>query len=81
MNDAQMLSTFLGWCTVINFGVLVFASIMMMLMKDFMSRIHSTLTGVSQADLPALYLQYLGNYKIAIIIFNAVPYIALKVMF
>jgi len=38
------------------------------------------LFGVNPAELPIIYLQYLGNYKVAIIILNIVPYIALKVM-
>ena len=81
MNNIQTLTTFFGWCSAINIGVLFLATIMMMLMRDFVSGMHKRMFGISEADLPALYLQYLGNYKIAIMVFNAVPYIALKLMF
>jgi hypothetical protein len=74
------LTTFLGWCSVINIGVLLFSTLMMIVVRDFAIKLHSSLFGVNPEELPIIYLQYLGNYKIAIIILNIVPYIALKVM-
>lgn len=74
------LATFLGWCSVINIGVLVLSTIILIIMREPVASIHSRLFGINQAELPAAYFQYLGNYKIAIFIFNLAPYIALKVM-
>ena len=74
------LTTFLGWCSVINIGVLVLSTIILIIMREPVSSIHSRLFGLNQAELPATYFQYLGNYKVAIFIFNLVPYIALKIM-
>jgi len=53
---------------------------MMIIMRDLAVRIHSRLFRVDPEALPMTYLQYLGNYKIAIIILNIVPYIALRIM-
>ena len=75
------LMTFLGWCTVINMGVLVVAAIFLFLFKGFTITIHSKLTGVSASTLPTLYFSYMANYKIGVIIFNLVPYVALNLMF
>ena len=80
MNNIQALTAFFGWCSVINIGVLLLSTLAMMLMKDMMVRVHSRMFGVSQSDLPMLYIKYLGHYKIAIFIFNVVPYFALKLM-
>ena len=74
------LTTFLGWCSVINIGLLLISTIMMIVVRDFAIKLHSSLFGVNPEELPIIYLQYLGNYKVAIIILNIVPYIALKVM-
>ena len=74
------LTTFLGWCSVINIGVLVLSTLTLIIMRKPVTGIHSKLFGLNPAELPATYFQYLGNYKIAIFIFNLVPYIALKVM-
>ena len=74
------LTTFLGWCSIINIGVLLFSTLMMIVVRDFAIKLHSSLFGVNAEELPLIYLQYLGNFKVAIIILNIVPYIALKVM-
>ncbi|MCH7677238.1 hypothetical protein IH824_18120 [candidate division KSB1 bacterium] len=80
MVDINTLTVFLGWCSVINIGVLLFTTILLVVMKGPISRIHSKIFGVSQPDLAPVYIQYLSNYKIVIFIFNIVPYTALKVM-
>ena len=74
------LTSFLGWCSVINIAILVFSTLMMIVMRDFSVKIHSRLFHVDVEALPSLYLQYLGNYKIAVIILNIVPYIVLRIM-
>jgi hypothetical protein len=80
MMDMHALTIFLGWCAVINIGVLLVSTIALVAVRGPVSNIHSKLFGVSQSDLAPLYMQYLGNYKIAIIILNIVPYLALKIM-
>lgn len=74
----EQLTQFFGWCSAINFGVLIVTSIALVLLKSSVSKIHSRMVGVPESDLPALYFQYLAFYKIAIFVFNLVPYIALK---
>lgn len=80
MISIEVLTTFFGWCSVINVGVLVFTTVVLMLMKDAISSIHAKLFGVNQENLPLIYFEYLGHYKIAILVFNLVPYLALKLM-
>jgi hypothetical protein len=80
MISIEGLTTFFGWCSVINVGVLVFTTVVLMLMKDAISSIHAKLFGVNQENLPLIYFEYLGHYKIAILVFNLVPYLALKLM-
>ncbi len=36
--------------------------------------------GMEEADLSKAYFQYLAQYKIATLVFNVAPYIALKIM-
>ena len=64
----------------INVVALAITSIMLMLMRNFIPGIHGRMFGVNKEDLPLTYVQYLGNYKIAIIVLNIVPYIALRIM-
>ncbi len=74
------LTAFFGWCSVINIGILVLSVIILMVFKNPISILHSSIFGINKADLPLIYFRYLGNYKIAIFILNIAPYIALKIM-
>jgi len=80
MENIQTITTFLGWCTVINLGMYIFTAIMLTILKKPVKNIHSKLSGISVEKLDEVYFNYLGNYKLAIIILNIVPYIALKIM-
>ncbi len=80
MNDIQTITAFLGWCTVINIGLLLFYTVWLVSFKDFTKRIHSQLLGVEPDKLDLVYFQYLANFKLAVIVLNIVPYIALKLM-
>ncbi len=64
----------------LNLGFLTFGSILMMTMSDSMARLHSKMFGVSEADLPRIYFQWLARYKSATFILNLAPYVALKIM-
>ncbi len=80
MNSIESIREFLGWCSVINIGMLLLSSLTTIILRSWIVRIHANLTGVSEAELPRLYLEFLGNYKILILILNIVPYIALRIM-
>lgn len=80
MNNMETITTFFGWCLVINSVALLIATIAMSAFRGFISRFHSKLMGVSEEEMTILYVQYLSNYKIAIIVLNLVPYIALRIM-
>ena len=74
------LTEFLGWASVINIGILLLSTVLVILMRGWISRLHGSLFGLNEADLGRAYFQYIAQYKIAIIILNIVPYISLKVI-
>ena len=80
MTDMNALTIFLGWCSIINISILFLSIVALGLVRKPVARMHSKIFGVSESDLPSAYMQYLGNYKIVIIVFNLVPYIALKII-
>ena len=80
MNDINQITVFLGWCTAINFSLYSFSALALFVFKDLIINIHSKFSGVHTSKLPTLYFQYLSNYKIAFIVLNLVPYIALRLM-
>jgi len=80
MMSLQTLATFLGWCTVINSVFLIIASLSLMSMRGTMVKMHSAMFGLSEPELLRIYFKYIAYYKIAIFMFNLVPYIAVKAM-
>ena len=78
--DINEITTFLGWCTVINLSVYMFSALAIIVFKRFTAKLHSRVMGIDATALPSLYFNYLGNYKLGILIFNLAPYIALKLM-
>lgn len=80
MDSMQTFTTFLGWCSVINVALLAGAAIAIVLFKLPVRRIHAAMFEISEDDLPRAYFEYLARYKLGILIFNIVPYIALRVM-
>ncbi len=78
--DIETIREFLGWCTVINFGVMIISLLILLMIRDWASNFHAKMFGLDQAFVKQAYFQYLANYKIAVIAFNLVPYIALRIM-
>jgi len=76
----ETIRTFLGWCAVINIGLFMLSSILIIAIRGTASRIHGKMFNLDKKHIAQAYFQYLGQYKIAIIVFNIVPYFALKVM-
>ena len=80
MISIETLTEFFGWCSVINIGVLMVAAFALVVIRKPIVKIHAKMFGLNESELSLLYIQYLGNYKIALIVLNLVPYIALKLM-
>tara|TARA_B110000858_G_scaffold194218_1_gene248186 strand:- start:37769 stop:38014 length:246 start_codon:yes stop_codon:yes gene_type:complete len=80
MDNIQVITIFVGWCAVINMGIYLLSALALMGFKGPVRKIHSKLSGLSSEKLDELYFNYLGSYKMAIIILNIAPYFALKLM-
>ncbi len=79
MISAETLREFLGWCTVINGAMLLIVSMFAGPMRGLIQGMHTRMFGLSEEDLSRAYFQYVAQYKIAILVFNLVPYLALVV--
>ncbi len=80
MIGVNELTTFFGWCTVINIGVYLFSAFFIIVFKNFTINLHSKIVGVEASELPNMYFKFLGNYKIGMLLLNLTPYISLKLM-
>lgn len=76
MTLAQVTSVF-GWMTVINIVIYMLAAAFIIFGRNWLVELQSRMMGVPVEDWPRLYVDYLSRYKIALLMFNVVPYIAL----
>ncbi len=68
------------WCTVINYGVLVVWWLVFLLAHDWMYRLHGRWFHLSMGQFDALHYGGMALFKIGILLFNLVPYIALRIV-
>lgn len=80
MENLQVITTFFGWCAAVNLGIYSLTVFALMGFREPVKAIHSKVAAVPSEKLDELYFNYLGNFKIAMIILTIAPYIALKLM-
>ncbi len=70
----------LGWSAVINFGLLTWWFLWILFAHDFVYRIHSKWFKISAEKFDAIHYAGIAFYKVTIIVFNVVPYLALQII-
>jgi len=73
------LAAILGWCTVVNFGILALSTVLMLCIRKPIQAIHTRMTNLSAEQLDQAYFQYLAQFKLVWIVFNLTPYLAIRV--
>ena len=58
--NLETLREFLGWCTVINFGILLLSTAGILGARKAVARLHGRMFGMMEADLSRIYFQYLS---------------------
>lgn len=74
------LQVFLGWCSVINIGILMFWFIIIIVARDFIYTVHSRWFKIPRDRFDAIHYNAMAYYKLTIFIFNLVPYFVLLIM-
>lgn len=80
MITIEQLTTWLGWTAVLHMGLLTLTLVALTLMRGIIMPLHSRILQVPAEQLGALYVRYLAAYKVAVLVFSIVPWVALKLM-
>jgi len=72
--------SFLLWCTIINYGVLLVWFLVFVLAHDGIERVHGRWFRLSREQFDALHYGGMSIYKLGIILFNLVPLAALCIL-
>ena len=78
MSLELLVTQLLGWCTVINFGLLVFSTVALLLAGPWVERIHEKIFRLPSDQLRSIYFKYLATMKLLWLFFNLTPYLALR---
>lgn len=76
----DLVATFLGWCTVLNIGVLLVLLVVLGSMHGWISELTSGIFGVSPDEVRNTMFRFFMQYRLIVATFNLVPYVALKIM-
>jgi len=78
--DVQTLTTFFMWCTILNVALLSLSSLMCICAGDWVYRIQNKWFSISKETFNVLIYSFIGLYKLLVIVFNLIPYIALLIV-
>lgn len=70
----------LGWCSVINIALLLWWWLGFSFAHDWMYRFHGSWLKISVETFDAIHYGGMVAFKAAIIMFNLVPYLALRIV-
>jgi hypothetical protein len=69
----------LAWCIVLNYGLLMIWFLFFWLAHDWTYRYHSRWFKISIESFDAIHYSGMAFFKIAIVLFNLTPYLALRI--
>lgn len=75
--DKIQLIQFFKCMLIINILIFLIMSILLMLFKNLVKKLHAKLFGIQPQNIMVVVYSFLGLYKLMIIVFNLVPYFTL----
>jgi hypothetical protein len=70
----------LAWCAVINLGLLLWWFLFFVLAHDWTYGVHSRWFKLSVEEFDRTHYKFMALFKISILVFNLVPYFALRIV-
>lgn len=78
--DIQTLTSFFMWCSIINIGILFFLALIYMLVPNLAYQLQSKFIPISRQTFDIVFYSFIGFFKVVVLVFNVVPWIALLVI-
>jgi len=76
----EIVRSAFAWCAVINMGLLLWWVLFFILARDWMHRIHGKWFSLSDEKFDVIHYSGMALFKVGIILFNLVPYLALRIV-
>jgi hypothetical protein len=78
--NVETLSKFLLWCAIVNYAILIIWFVVFVFARERVYEIHGKWYPISPGQFNAVNYAGAAIYKILILVFNLVPYIALQII-
>jgi len=78
--DIQTLTSFFMWCAIINASLLTFWTIIFVAIPDFVYRTQSIFFPIPRETFNMAIYAFLALFKIFVLFFNVVPFVALLIV-
>jgi len=79
--DIPTLRKFLGWCTIINIGILILTILIAAIFGDAIFQIiHGSSSSISREAFSVAIYGWIGIHRALLIVFSLVPWIALMII-
>lgn len=76
----ELLTAVLGWCTLLNLALLAWWALFILFAHDWTYRMHSRWFKLSEERFDSLHYTLMGFFKLIVIVFNVMPYLALRIV-
>ena len=80
MMDIQTLTVFFMWCSIINFGLLLFLGLIFLLAPNLTYKLQSMFVPISRETFYVVFYSFMGFFKVIVLVFNVVPWIVLEII-
>jgi hypothetical protein len=77
---AEIVRSVLGWSALINYGVLIVWFLFFVLGHDWMYRVHTKFFSLSTEKFDSTHYASMAFFKLLVIVFNLVPYLAMRIV-
>ncbi len=76
----EMVRGVLAWSAVINFGLLLWWFLFFISVHDWIYRLHGKWFKLTKEQFDALHYGGMALFKLGILLFNVVPYLAMRIV-
>ena len=78
--EIETVRDFFMWCTIINVAILALSFLLCAGLGDWIYRMHGKWFPMPRETFTVVLYSFLGVYKLMIIMFSLVPYVAILIM-
>ena len=79
--DIDILISFLGWCSIVNIGFLLFWMFFLICCPEWTYRFMTKWLPIKKEKYYSIHFSLIGIYKLGIILFSVAPYLSLRIIF